>query len=595
VPDLPVVVRLKRNGTVVSTADLVDVRAYLSLLETSSAVIRFADPTMEKIDSDEWTIGSELVVEAESGSTSTTVFSGEVVALGADQRGDSRHEFVVEAMDKSHRLSASLTAKTYLEQTYSDVVSAIASGNGLSAECTATTIQHEYLLQTVTDRAYLSFLADDIGFEWFVDGNKLVFRKRPPPDTVAATLKWSSNLTRFEARANAADVAKQITVRGWDGMGQLDISATASSTTADTTQIGSTSPLASSVVKAGVRAFGGAGANLAQGVVQDQGEAQLRSNAIAADVQASTMRVSGEADATPAIKPGVWIDVQECGTNLSGKYYVTECEHVFGANQPFRTRFKMTGRRASGLSSRDTGNTSRGFGQVGLVVGVVTNLRNRSDEGAAGRVRVRFPALPSLESAWARVVTLGGGGARGGLEMRPEVDDEVLVAFEHGDLRRPYVIGGLLNKNDSDRIGALADGKVVNRGIRTRTGNSLVMSDGENDASGERHITFTTADTKSIVRVGEDKVSVTTAADKPIELVSGQASIKIDNGAITITAKSFAVKTQQGAKIEGMTVDLKGSTAVAIDGGAKLEGKGAMVQISADGIATIKGSMLKLN
>src|ERR1700712_3184349 len=150
---------------VIEPVDLVDVRVYLSLLETSSAVIRFSDPTMEKIDSDAWKIADEVVVEAESGATSTAVFTGEVVALGADQRGDNRHEFVVEAMDRSHRLSASLAPKTYLDQKYSQIVSAIAGANGFRAEVTATTVIHEYLLQTVTDRAFLSFLADDIGYE----------------------------------------------------------------------------------------------------------------------------------------------------------------------------------------------------------------------------------------------------------------------------------------------------------------------------------------------------------------------------------------------------------------------------------------------
>ncbi|MCU1504647.1 MAG: hypothetical protein JWM12_4001 [Ilumatobacteraceae bacterium] len=596
-PDLPVVVRLKRAGTVAPLTDLVDVRCSLSLLETSTAIVRFSDPTMEKIDSDAWKIGDALIVEAENGSTTTKVFEGEVVALGADQRADSRHEFVIEAMDLSHRLSAALAPKTFLDMSYSDVVRSIASANGFTAECTATTIIHEYLLQTVTDRAFLSFMAEDIGYEWFVDGRKLVFRPRPAPDAgaPAATLRWSSNLLRFEARANAADVAKDITVRGFNGMKSGAIAGSATSSSADSTQIGSTSKLSGSVVSSGVGAFGKK-VSLANGVVQDQSEADVRAKAIAADVQAATMRITGEADAEPSIKPGVWIDVQECGANLSGKYYVTECDHVFGANQPFRTRFKMTGRRASGLSSRGSDVASRGFGQVGLVVGVVTNIWNSKESGKLGRVRVKFPGMPELESAWARVVTLGGGGNRGGLEMRPEVNDEVLVGFEHGDLRRPYVIGGLLGSSDSDQLGAVTDkGQVTTRGIRTRTGNKMVMSDGDNDAAGGRFIALTTADGKSIMRVGEDKLTLTTAQDKPIELVSGDASIKIDNGAITISGKSFAVKAQNGAKIEGMTVDLKGTNAVAIDGGAKLEGKGAMVQISADGIATIKGSMLKLN
>jgi phage protein D len=591
VPDtLTVVILATRNGVADLLEDLVDARISLSLLETSSVVFRFADPFMQKLDSNSWNIGDAVEVSAQVGSTVTKLFAGEVIALGADQRADSRHELVVEAMDRSHRLSGALTPKTYLKQKYSDIASTIAQAHGLRAKCTATSIRHDYLLQTVTDRAFLTFMADDIGYEWFVDGAELVFRPRPDPAAAAVTLKWSTNLTRFEARAVATDVATSITVRGWNNVTTEGVSGQTPTSTTNPTLIGTTAPIAKTVLDKATQ-FGKA-VNLIPGAVQDAAEATLRSKAIAADLQGSMMRASGEADASPGLKPGIWVEVAECGVSVSGKYYITECEHVFGVRQTFRTRFKMSGRHAAGLAA-SAERQPRAFGQIGLVIGIVTNIKDT--EGGSQRVRVKFPAMPDLESAWARVVTMGAGGGRGGLEMRPEVNDEVLVGFEQGDLRRPFVLGGLLGKNDKDVLAVVnGAGKVANRGIRTRTGNTFVMSDGD-DAAGNRHITFTTADTKSSVRLGEDKVVVKSDAAVPIELVSGDASIKLDNGAVTITAKSVSIKTQQGIKMEGMTVDLKGTTAIGIDAGTKLEGKGAMVEISASGIAALKGAIVKLN
>ena len=215
------------------------------------------------------------------------------------------------------------------------------------------------------------------------------------------------------------------------------------------------------------------------GVLLDQDEADLRAKAIAADLQASTLRVSGECDGDARIMPQVCGSRStDCGTKLSGTYYVTDVEHIFGARQSLVTSFRLSGRarhraRRPGAARAVRCRSARS----GLVIGVVTNVKD--DEKKMHRVKVRFPTLPNVESTWARVVTLGGEAASG-MEARPEVDDEVLVGFEQGDPRRPFVIGGLLSKTDAYRTGAInGDGSINKRGIRTRNGNKLEMFDGD--------------------------------------------------------------------------------------------------------------------
>ncbi|HEV8320835.1 MAG TPA: phage baseplate assembly protein V, partial [Myxococcota bacterium] len=93
-----------------------------------------------------------------------------------------------------------------------------------------------------------------------------------------------------------------------------------------------------------------------------------------------------------------------------------------------------------------------------VVIGVCTN--NKDPEGL-GRIKVKFPWLEaSEESHWARVCQFMTGGGRG-MWIIPEVDDEVLVAFEHGDVHFPYVLGSLWNGVDRPPSvsGLNADGK----------------------------------------------------------------------------------------------------------------------------------------
>jgi uncharacterized protein involved in type VI secretion and phage assembly len=81
----------------------------------------------------------------------------------------------------------------------------------------------------------------------------------------------------------------------------------------------------------------------------------------------------------------------------------------------------------------------------GVVIGLVTNV---NDPDKNGRIKVRFPWLDdSHETDWIRIATMMGGSGRGSFFM-PEVNDEVLVAFDHGDVRFPYVVGFMWNGRD---------------------------------------------------------------------------------------------------------------------------------------------------
>ena len=78
----------------------------------------------------------------------------------------------------------------------------------------------------------------------------------------------------------------------------------------------------------------------------------------------------------------------------------------------------------------------------GVVIGTVKDV---ADPRGEGRVVLEYPWMPaSLRSDWAPIAVPLAGPSRGMFFM-PEIDDEVLVAFQHGDFAHPYVVGFLWN------------------------------------------------------------------------------------------------------------------------------------------------------
>jgi len=116
----------------------------------------------------------------------------------------------------------------------------------------------------------------------------------------------------------------------------------------------------------------------------------------------------------------------------------------------------------------------------GVMVGLVIDV---NDPQKMGRVKLRFPWLSDdAESNWARVATMTAGNDRGSWFM-PEVDDEVLVAFEMGDTNHPFVVGFLWNGQDKP---PRTDTKT--RVLRTLNGHEIEFTDPAVSGGDKGHI-----------------------------------------------------------------------------------------------------------
>lgn len=177
----------------------------------------------------------------------------------------------------------------------------------------------------------------------------------------------------------------------------------------------------------------------------------------------------------------------------------------------------------------------------GVLPALVLDIK---DPDGQGRVKVTLPWSPDPEGgryeAWARLATLFGGNNRGSWFV-PEVDDEVLVAFEQGDARRPYVLGGLWNGRDSPPESMDGAGNNHKKVLRSRNGVKVTLD----DQDGQEKLILETP--------GGQKV---TLKDGPgaLELVDSNGnSVKLESSGITITASAkVTVNASQVSVSAGM-------------------------------------------
>ena len=201
------------------------------------------------------------------------------------------------------------------------------------------------------------------------------------------------------------------------------------------------------------------------------------------------------------------------------------------------------------FDNRRTGNI------FGVVVAIV--IDNYDPEGR-GRVKVKFPQIASIEDGqWARIATLMAGESRGSFFL-PEINDEVLVAFERGDITRPFVLGALWNGVDVPPYDN-ADKENNLRFIKSRSGHLIRLDDKEGAEKIE--IIDKSGNNSVIIDTASNTITITSDADVKIEAPKGTIKLNAQNIEIASSAET-KVAAQGGLNLDGSpgTTTIKGAT-----------------------------------
>jgi phage baseplate assembly protein V len=170
----------------------------------------------------------------------------------------------------------------------------------------------------------------------------------------------------------------------------------------------------------------------------------------------------------------------------------------------------------------------------GVAEAIVTDVNDPEKEG---RVKVRYPWFDDQTvSDWCRVRQLYAGGGYGTFFV-PEVGDEVLVAFIHGDMRMPIVLGGLYNGQDKPSV--FRDSSKDPKLIRTRGGHQILMDD----------------------TAGGEKIEITDAKGNVLTLDAV-------NNTITLQAQSDVTVQSKTGKLalKGTTVEIEATATMSLKG-----------------------------
>ena len=528
-------------------------------------------------------VGSAVKVSTSAVGDGTTslLISGEVTALEGVYREGRAPLLVARGYDHAHRLSRGRSSATFQNVKYSDIARTIASQVGLDAGTIDDSGRvHDHVGQTgQTDWEFLKGLAREVGFEVAVVEGKLEFRR--PREAAEAPeggdfsssdplqLVFGQDLLDFRPRVTSSGQVSRVEVRGWDPATKQAIVGTAQARSAAAQLTDDPGSLAGRF---------GSPVLVVEGGFPSQAEADRAAEALAEQVGSAFAEATGIARGNPRVRAGAAVSVSHVAAPFAGRYTLTHTRHTYDQQDGYRTHFIVSGRQDRSLmglvAGASAGSTSGGGGAggagsgaaAGVVVGIVTD---NDDPERLGRVKLRFPSLSAdYESNWARVAAPGNGASRGTVWI-PEVNDEVLVAFEGGDRQRPFVVGGLWNGSDTPPPIEVDNGKLNGRHFVSRDGNQVYMW----DKPGNSSLGMKTA--------GEEVVFLLSRSDKELSGTS--------EGKIVLTATSdIEINATGKVKISG-----DGGVEITSSAQAKLTGS-AGVEVGTSGIAKVSGSQVQL-
>jgi len=200
------------------------------------------------------------------------------------------------------------------------------------------------------------------------------------------------------------------------------------------------------------------------------------------------------------------------------------------------------------------------------VIGIVTDLQ---DPDKLFRVKVKIPALSTQDNTWWAPVISEGAGKDRGWYFLPELDDEVLVMFEHGDIARPLIIGALWNGKDKPHENNQS-GDNPRRTFKSVKGNTIVFDDKDgkiiiSDGDGKGQITI--EDAKIIIEAKQGDLALQ-APSGNTAIVCKDADLGANSACEVVSTQTVKLGSDAAANIKASSMMQLTSSQCMVGGGA---------------------------
>lgn len=567
------------SKTFKANAPIVSVYTYFEINKIPKATILLIDgnPATQSFDLSSESFmnpGEKVEISIGREGKNSSIFKGEIIRHNIQFSKIRGTYLKIECMHEVCKMTSGRKIKYFDKKDDKAIISDLFKTNSLSVPgFTGTYVKHESFLQfDLTDWDLMITRAEANSKVLVFDDGKLRIEDPKISGSAVKTYTYGIDIIDFESEVNANHQIKKIESHSWDSSTQKLVTSVASPSTFKQLENKGikVSDLEKIVAPKSFELFHGG--EVPKSELDSWGKAQFTKASLSKII--GRLRVRGD----NSLQLGEIIELKGLGEKFSGKVYISGLKQTydesgwftdiqFGLSNPwFIEKPNVSSLKAGGLSSAIHG----------LQVGVVLKI----DGDPQYRVQIQLPIGGKTVKLWARMLFADGGDDRG-MVFWPEKDDEVIVGFLNDDPRHPIILGSAFSKKNKPPI--KPDKKNSEKGIITKSKVKFIINDKDKSVSIE------TPGGNSVL-IDDKKKTVTITDENKNSIKMQKKGITIDSkGDITLNAtKNLKLKAKSAILIDGMNITNKAK--------GKLVSQGAGgVDVKSNGIATIKGSIVKIN